>query len=570
MHSSIFSIPISGHIELKNESDHETNHKIHIFVATPISYDKESNGVFEHSINDGPFKHTIHFTKAIAEETAICIDLFATVSNFRGAPAYTRIATATIPIRSLEETQTIKMLHIIANVHKADVSLDTPCDMSKLDKVSISSSMEPDESELVIAEAIHADRKLTIKTVHGYDNFINRIRMVPFQTRTMAIPGPAYWDMKSLDVKDSALNQWLEDACHRHSITVADFSRLVANKGSSEGADGVVGAVLGTVCTLYPNTCTYVGDFVWDGKQKRNLDSYESIGTTGSGDCEDLAHGILQIFNAISNRNLNRFTYGPLDALTDVSHRYICVATLGEARKASLDNVFTSGQCAHMWAMLLPRHAIDQHIHVNDNDTCLMLEGTARVHPNISKSSPYTFAEIDVPEPFTRMNYVADMTFYNRVAHIYPSTPVNGTRTFGYTVVSSKPIKKNALASYGVTMENMYSGNYSLWEHTKFNKATRKAIKKVMSFEHPQLHILKHHEPQCEHLKYLINNLTKASPKIGPKTETDMFFVDSKLLSRAACDKFIRCISNSGINITHVSTRTEFNNVLCIKITGYR
>lgn len=565
MHSSIFSIPISGNITLQNESAHETDHKIHIFVGTSVDYDKHSNGVFQHNLVDGTFNHVLHFTKAVEQGTAICVDLFATTSNFRGASACKRIATATIPIHSLQSSQTIPMLQNVIGVHKADMSLDTSCDLPKLDKVSIASSMEPDNTELVLAEAVHEDRQKTIYTVRGYSQFINRIRMVPFQTRTVCVPGTAFWDMKTLDITDSALMQWLEDACHRHSTTVEDWSRLVKNGAT----DAVVGAVLGTVCTLYPNTCTYIGDFVWKGNKKLDFDSYESIGTTGSGDCEDLAHGMIQVFNAISDRITARFSYGPLDALTDVSHRYVCVAALGEANKASVDNVFASGGCAHMWAMLLPRHEIDTHTHASEDDTCLLLEGTARVHPNIKEPMSRIFSQVYLPEQITRINYIEDMSFYTRVAHVYPSKPVEKARTFGYTVVSPAPISKNELAVYGVTMDDMYRGKYALWKHTEFNKTTRKAIKKVMAFEHPHLHLVEKHDTHCENEKYLLNNLTKKMVNIGPETETETFFVDTKDLSKSVCDKFVNNIDEAHIKITNVSTRVEFNNVLCIKLTGY-
>lgn len=571
MFSSIFDINISGNVKLHNESPNETNHVLRIFAGTTVEYDRKSNGVFQHDLKDGDFKHSIHFTKALAGESAICFDLFATCSNYKGIPSCKRLATATIPVHAIEEKQTIKMLQLAAGrLHKADLSLDILCDMSRIDKVSISSSADHEEITRVLKKACFDDRQLTIKNVKGYDSFINRIRMVPWQTRTIAVPGPAYWDMKSLEITDSVLLQWLGDACHRSSTTVADFSKMVSE--GAEGASGTfVGSILGSVCTIYPNTCTYVGDFVWDGGVKMNFDSYESIGTTNTGDCEDLTHGILQIFNAINNRIINRFSYGPLDALTAVAHRYTCVATLGEATKGSADDVFESQKCAHMWATLLPRHAMNKHAHTIDNDTCLLLEGTARVDPNINKIKSGLFADkMNETKLFSSMNFVTNMYFYTRVAHLYPSIPIGKSRTFGYSVVSPTPIAKNTLAKFGVTMEDLYHGRYSLWQHDEFDKPTIEAIEKVMAHEYPVIHMINTHETECENAKYLIENLNRyVQDPLDNKIESELYFINNTDLSRAACDNFINNVAQSGIHLTKVTSRVEFNNILCIRLSGY-
>ena len=162
------------------------------------------------------------------------------------------------------------------------------------------------------------------------------------------------------------------------------------------------------------------------------------------------------------------------------------------------------------------------------------------------------------------------MSFYHRLAHVYPSRPINKERTFGYSVVSSTPISKNNHAVYGVPMGDIYDGRYSYWVHQKIDENTQKAIDRVLHYEHPQTKIIKSHESkQVENVHYLTKQLEKIKDRstTGPKTDLGIFFVESDKLTRSSCDKFSKELEK--LQIVDFSIKSEYAHVLCITVSAY-
>jgi hypothetical protein len=563
----------SGTFSLYKPSEYESNHYVEIYLGTSNKLDKKHNDVYhkEISISDtNNINHEFIFYNKIENDSAICIDLFATVVNHCMKKTIVRIATATIFIKDIK-LHTFKLYHHAANIHKADFIIEKFTDINHLMTTSTT-----DRSMESIESMIDHDLSETKLNIKGCDNFMNSIRLPPFMTRTKPIIGVSFFDFNNLSFDDNIISEWLNNACHRHNIKIDNFISMTNNDNDKH----LVGEILSTVCTIYSNSCTYVGDFVWDGKIKKITESFENIGVTLSGDCEDLTYGILQVYNYIHNRTMNRWKKSNVDALTDVSRRYTCVATLGEVTQPSVNHIHQQSKQAHMWCMLIPKNYLNTHT-IDNQLVPLLLEGTARVDPNISSKKSEIFKNIHINPPFQQLFHQQDMTFYKKIAHLYESQPLNGDkyRTMGYSVVSEKSIDKNEKAIYGIDMSKFISGNYRIWQHPKLNENVDKISKQILDYEHPSISInvkqIVQQTKQNDSIKYMdllklnldeikILNYTK-----GRKTIHECFFISIKKLSQQSIEKFIGSIKLAEIKVIDYSIHQEYNNILCIKLESY-
>lgn len=564
--SPILEFPFTCEISPYKTNKHEVDHFVHIFLGTYDKYDLLHNDIFVHRLEDGNvIKHDFQFFNSIDPESSICIDLYATTKNYRDTPVIKRIGTLTLPLRQVDGSVQ-KMMHNASGTHKADVTISSKLAFDNVRKFMIGAPIDIDKTHRLIEDSIKNDLKETNKHIVGYNSFMKHIRLPPFQSRTIPLPGVSFWDLKSFDFDDDVLSQWLTSVLFRYNISLDEFSDLSDDK--------IAGQILGSVCSLYANSCTYVSDFIWNGDSQKVIESYESIAETNSGDCEDLSAAIMVVFNKINQRQIKRQINGPLDKLTDISHKYVCVASLAEVTKPSVTHNASEGQQAHMFSMLLPANHMKIHSVEHDIQP-LVLEGTARVHPNIDMMIPKSFRSFMVYEPFRRLNYIKSMDFYKRIAHVYPSKPVNNQRTYGYSICNET--SKGGKGVYGVRMTDFAAGNYRLWSHPEVTSETQIAVDRVMTFEHPSVALKttklnKHDErevvDETDYFKFKLDKLVKPRTT-GRRLIHDVFFVSIHDLSQRVVDRFVSSLIDSEIKLVEYSFNLEYGNVICVKLVTY-
>lgn len=420
----------------------------HVFFVSENAFDHASNALMKTSNTE--FSHSFDTLKdPTPDRTAVCVDLIFTMKNYLGKDAQKRVGSATVFLRDLVAGPVnVPLVHNTSGVTKGHVTIW----MKQKIPISDGELGFPDDTQ--ISASIRRSTRDLVSKVQYVSGFCSRIMMPVFKTRIgKSVPGRFFVKSGGLEIDDNTLAKWLYDASFRHNDTIHTRDKQVA------------GDILATCCAIYPTTCTYITDKVWNKHKVIHSDTFESTTITHSGDCEDLARVATKVFEYILNRPMRGNK--DLCRLTKVAHRYSCLLTLGEVTRAGV-GFSDKTQMAHMWAMLVPKSRIV--LGTKSHDRTHLIECTGRVHPDInhiSKGNP--------PNGTQALLDVSTIDFYK---HVVEAISSDGKHHF---LVASKGVSQPVV---GVPFNDFVNGDFIFIP--KRNEPFPD-IDRILSFEHPEV-----------------------------------------------------------------------------------
>tara|TARA_B110000196_G_C21149834_1_gene668917 strand:- start:450 stop:2195 length:1746 start_codon:yes stop_codon:yes gene_type:complete len=363
--------------------------------------------------------------------------------------------------------------------------------------------------------------------------FIGRVHAPKWNTRTVSLPGQAYfYDLeKTLVTSDGFFRNLLNSVLKRRNMKMADVNKVIEKQFSSHNTDDTVSKEFHLVCSAVAEMCElpvtyypYVQDMYCaktgakKGSRHKSFESFDDLFQRASGDCEDMARAMMQVHSCLQEAN---FTTTDLKNIQRVAKLYVPAATL--AMVTGPQHGDDGGHAAHMYVRFFPKTTffnkagfpLDNPAKWTTNLHTWLGEGTAPVEPTtgLEAMKELTTPEKSAYEMKNRVNKISHMSrvcrpgwsvqrdkFYQQDVLCLTDALMKAgvARTGAFSFVQGK--------TYGVDVETVNSnGNYQLYPHPDLTDDDHELIKEVMQFEHPPMKLKVQHDVlENKHVKKLL------------------------------------------------------------------
>jgi hypothetical protein len=424
------------------------------------------------------------------EGALIGVDLFTFLQNDEGRYCRLRSAYASLDVSTClsEGFECTLPFHnrCDTNIFKGRVDVKVLRHKGECEPLAVETLARTLSKCITKSVALFDNHRLQPKEAHW-----SRILAPVYQTRTMAVPGIAFW-MHEVEFTEEGALHLLQIALHRHGLTEVDFlERSVVDTAS----------VLASFCTIYPASLPYTSDVYAQGNRFHPYESFDDLMVRNAGDCEDFSRAMCSIFNAVrwSGR---KWEGALLKKLHHLSTYYIAVSALSVVTSASYTAGCEGGggTAAHMYVKYVPRIHFYQMAGMagsfEDWEGQLSIyigEGTSHVRCDVSTAYPLeqtlsTKCE-QLPAGYEREACPSfqdgGLSFYKHDLHWYTDyffrrwkdKPAPGVFTLQYKDKDT----------YGVTFRDTIQAwnKIQLRPHPAFSVQERKWMSQVVQLEHP-------------------------------------------------------------------------------------